>query len=297
MYVAYTAAHWPMLARPRDITKYEGKYDEGYDPIRNSRLEKMKQMGVVAPNAEMSPLVGDWNQVEDKEWESACMEVYAAMVDQMDQGIGRIVNTLKAKGKLENTLIIFLQDNGGCAKAGGRKETGPRIDRADKPTLQPIPDDLLHYQASAPKQTRDGFPIRRGHVMPGPADTYIGYGRNWANVSNTPFRKYKHFVHEGGISTPLVVHWPAGITAKNELRAEPSHLIDLMATCLDAADAEYPLLYQGNAITPLEEKACYPCSPDSHWYVNASSSNTMEIARYAWGTGKSSPKVAPDRTT
>ena len=255
MYVAYTAAHWPMHARPRDIAKYDGKYDLGYEPIRNARLQKMKRLGVVASDAEMSSLIGDWEKVKDKQWESACMEVYAAMVDQMDQGIGRIVKTLESKGELDNTLIMFMQDNGGCAEAGGRKEQGPRVDRADKPSLAPIPDDLQHYQSSAPKQTRDGFPVRRGHVMPGPADTYIGYGRNWANVSNTPFREYKHFVHEGGISTPLVVHWPAGIKTKNELRSEPSHLIDMMATCVDAAGAQYPGQYRGKPITPLEGKS------------------------------------------
>ena len=258
MYVAYTAAHWPMHARPRDIAKYDGKYDQGYDSIRKSRLEKMKKLGVVADDAEMSALVGKWDNVEDQEWESACMEVYAAMVDQMDQGIGRIVQTLESKGELDNTLIMFMQDNGGCAEAGGRKEKGPRVTRANKPTLSPIPDDVLHYQDSAPNQTRDGYPVRRGHAMPGPADTYIGYGRNWANVSNTPFREYKHFVHEGGISTPFVVHWPNGIKANNGIRLEPSHLIDLMATCIDVAGAEYPNQFKNNAITPLEGKSLLP---------------------------------------
>jgi len=256
--VAYTAAHWPMHARPRDISKYEGKYDRGYEAIRRERFERMKKLGVIAPDAELSPLVGDWDKVEDKEWEAACMEVYAAMVDQMDQGIGRIVNALKSKGQFENTLIMFFQDNGGCAEAGGRKDKGPRVVRGDKPTLEPIPPDLQHYQSSTPKQTRDGWPVLRGHVMPGPADTYIGYGRNWANVSNTPFREYKHFVHEGGISTPLVVHWPVGIRARNKLRSEPSHLIDLMATCVDVAGARYPKRYQGKAITLLEGRSLKP---------------------------------------
>lgn len=258
MYVTYTAAHWPMHARPRDIAKYDGKYDDGYDSIRKSRLEKMKRLGVVSADAEMTPLVGDWDKIQDKEWESACMEVYAAMVDQMDQGIGRIVQSLKSKGVLDNTLIMFMQDNGGCAESGGRKETGPRVVRGKEPTLPPIAADLQHYQGSFPKQTRDGYPVLRGHVMPGPADTYIGYGRNWANVSNTPFREYKHFVHEGGISTPLVVHWPAGIPAKNELRSEPSHLIDIMATCLDVADARYPEKVGDQKITPLEGKSLLP---------------------------------------
>ncbi len=258
MYVAYTAAHWPMHARPRDIARYDGMYDDGYAIIRRRRLERMKEMGVIPSDTELSPLVGDWNQVEDKQWESACMEVYAAMVDQMDQGIGRIVDALQSRGDLENTLIMFLQDNGGCAEPCGRKEKGPRTVRAEAPTLPPIDDDVQHYQGSWPKQTRDGYPVRRGHVMPGPADTYIGYGRNWANVSNTPFREYKHYVHEGGIATPLVVHWPKGFTAKNELRNEPSHLIDLMATCMDVADANYPEIHNGQPITPLEGKSLMP---------------------------------------
>jgi len=178
------------------------------------------------------------------------------MIDSMDQGIGRIVSALRSREALDNTLIFFLQDNGGCAESGGR---GPKPSpRADHPTLDPIPADALHYFGSVPAQTRDGWPVRRGRVMPGPADTYIGYGRNWANVSNTPFREYKHWVHEGGISTPLIVHWPAGIDAKNELRHQPGHLIDLMATCVDVSGAEYPAEYRGQAIKPMEGKSLVP---------------------------------------
>ncbi|MCH2180557.1 MAG: arylsulfatase [Mariniblastus sp.] len=250
MYVSYTAAHWPMHARPRDIKKYEGAYDAGYQAVRRKRLKKMKQIGLVANDTELTPAVGQWNGVDDKRWEAACMEVYAAMVDQMDQGIGRIVDALKETGQYDNTLILFLQDNGGCAEPCGRQ--GEKPVRAESPSLDPLPKDLVHYFGSVPKQTRDGWPILRGHVMPGPADTYIGYGRNWANVSNTPFREYKHWVHEGGISTPLIAHWPAGIKQKNELRHQPAHLIDLMATCVDVASADYPQERDGMAITPLE---------------------------------------------
>lgn len=255
MYVAYTAAHWPMHARQRDIVKYSGMYDHGYDPIRKARLQKMKAVGVVQQNAKMSPAAGDWTAVQDKLWESACMEVYAAMVDQMDQGIGRIVASLKATGQLDNTLICFFQDNGGCAEAGGRNPNGPLLMRAPRPTLDPVPDDLQHYTGSAPDQTRDGYPVRRGHVMPGPSDTYIGYGKGWANVSNTPLREYKHWVHEGGISTPFIVHWPAGFKAKNELRHEPAHLIDLMATAVDLSGANYPEKYNGENIQPMEGRS------------------------------------------
>jgi arylsulfatase len=253
MYVAYTAAHWPMHARERDIAKYKGKYDEGYKAIRKKRLAKMKKLGVVKSDAEMSAQAGDWSKVEDKKWEAACMEVYAAMVDNMDQGIGRIVNSLKDKGLFDNTIIFYLQDNGGCAELCGRgSKPNPR---KDKPSFDLIPPNQQFYFGSIPKQTRDGWEVRRGHVMPGPADTYIGYGRDWANVSNTPFREYKHWVHEGGISTPLVVSWPAGIKSKGKLRHHPGHLIDIMATCVDAAGATYPKEYKGQKIKPMEGKS------------------------------------------
>jgi arylsulfatase len=253
MYVAYTTAHWPMHARPRDIEKYKGRYDAGYEPIRKARFEKMKKLGVIKADAELSPQAGSWSKIKDKKWEAACMEVYAAMIDSMDQGIGRIVNALKEKDIFDNTLVLFLQDNGGCAESASRgKKLNPR---GEKPTLPPIPPDAQHYFGVVPTQTRDGWPVRRGQVMPGPADTYIGYGRNWANVSNTPFRGYKQWVHEGGISTPLIAHWPAGINAKNELRNQPGHLIDLMATCVDLSGAEYPVTYKGNKIKPMEGRS------------------------------------------
>jgi arylsulfatase len=258
MYVAYTAAHWPMHARERDIRKYDGKYDEGYEHTRKARFDRMKKLGVIEPHARLCPVAGDWEAVEDKEWETACMEVYAAMVDQMDQGIGRIVRALENKNQLDHTLILFLQDNGGCAESGGRKAEGPRVIRSDEPSLPPIADDSIHYAGSVPKQTRDGWPVLRGHVMPGPADTYIGYGKGWANVSNTPHREYKHWVHEGGISTPLIVHWPGAIEGKDELRHEPGHLIDLMATCVDVAGALYPEEFNGMKIVPMEGYSLVP---------------------------------------
>jgi arylsulfatase len=256
LYVPYTAAHWPMHARPRDMATYKGKYDAGYEAVRKARFEKMKRLGVIEPDAELSPPPASWDDVKDKPWEAACMEVYAAMVDSMDQGIGRIVEALRATGRLANTLILFLQDNGGCAESGGRGDKP--YPRPDAPTLDPLAPDAQHYFGSVPKQTRDGWPVRRGHVMPGPADTYIGYGRNWANVSNTPFREYKHWVHEGGIATPLIAHWPAGISARNELRHQPSHLIDLMATCVDLSGARYPARYKGQAIKPMEGRSLAP---------------------------------------
>jgi arylsulfatase len=250
LYVAYTAAHWPMHAKESDITKYKGRYNGGYEPIRAARWAKAKQLGLVDAKWGLTPASGAWDGVRDKAFEARCMEVYAAMIDCMDQGIGRIVAELKARGQFENTLICFLQDNGGCAEPMGRQ--GEFKPRAEKPSLPPMaPTDLQH--GSTPKQTRDGFPVRMGYgVMPGPADTYIGYGREWANVSNTPFREYKHWIHEGGISTPLVAHWPKGISARGELRSQPGHLIDLMATAVDLAGAKYPAELNGEKITAMQ---------------------------------------------
>jgi arylsulfatase A-like enzyme len=255
LYMAHTAAHWPMHAKESDIAKYKGRYDAGYDAIRAERLAKMKKLGLLDPRWQVSPQAGDWSAVKDKAWEARCMEVYAAMLDCMDQGLGRLVETLKKNGQYENTLILFLQDNGGCAEGMGRN--GPLKPRADAPTLPPLAKDFLQPDM-IPKQTRDGFPMRQGAgVMPGGADTYIGYGKSWANVSNTPFREYKHWEHEGGISTPLIAHWPAGMKT-GRLEPTPAHLIDIMATCVDLAGATYPKERNGIAIQPMEGVSLAP---------------------------------------
>lgn len=253
MYMAHTAAHWPMHAKESDIAKYKGKYDAGFEPIRAARWEKLKQLGLIDKQWALAPQSDEWSDVKDKAFDIRCMEVYAAMVDCMDQGIGRVVAELKQQGIYDNTLIFFLQDNGGCAELMGRGPKAP-APRADKPSLPPMAATDLQPDM-IPKQTRDGYPIRQGYgVMPGGADTYIGYGRGWANVSNTPFREYKHWQHEGGISTPLIAHWPNGITGKqaNQLITSPAHLIDIMATCVELAGAKYPAELNGQRITPME---------------------------------------------
>lgn len=257
MYVAYTAAHWPMHALPDDIAKYEGEYDAGYRPIRQARLKRLKEMGLVDPQTTLPADAEDWSKVKHREWEVACMQVYAAMIDNMDQGIGRIVNKLEDLKKLDNTLIFFLQDNGGCAESLGRQAKKGLETRPDKPLAAMEPEAL--QTSMIPEKSRDGYPVVMGpQVMPGPADTYIAYGRGWANVSNTPFREYKHWVHEGGISTPLIAHWPAGIERDGELDHQPGHLIDIMATCLDVAKADYPDVVGEHEITPLPGKSLVP---------------------------------------
>ena len=257
MYVAYTAAHWPMHALEKDIAKYHGKYDGGFEPIRRARFERMKQLGLISPKAELSTAAEDWNQTENQAWNARCMEVYAAMIDCMDQGIGRIVAQLKAEGQFDNTLIFFLQDNGGCAEPMGREANAAE---SPKP-LAPFGPDDLQPKIWPPMQTRDGRWVRTGpETMPGPPDTYVAYGRGWANVSNTPFREYKHWVHEGGISTPLIVHWPAGVAANRQgkLEDQPGHLIDIMATCVDVAGAKYPAEFAGQKIKSLQGVSLQP---------------------------------------
>lgn len=267
MYVAFTAAHWPMHALPEDVAKHKGKYDVGYEPIRKARLEKAAKLGLIDAKQGMTPGAREWDAVKDKKWEATGMEVYAAMVDRMDRGVGKIVAELARTGRLENTLVLFLQDNGGCAEEMGRtpqpKKGHPNILRPAKPTLPPLAPDALLPGGSVPPQTRDGYPVRMGSkVYPGGPDTYVAYGQGWANVSNTPFREYKHWVHEGGISTPLIAHWPAGISAKGELRRQPGHLIDIMATCVDLSGAKYPVALNDQPITPLEGKSLVPTFAD-----------------------------------
>ncbi|MEZ6040617.1 MAG: arylsulfatase [Planctomycetaceae bacterium] len=259
MYVAYTAAHWPMHALPEDIAKYRGRFDAGYQKLREERLRRMKELGVVNADTELSDTAEDWETVEHRDWELRCMEVYAAMIDRMDQGIGRIVHQLKESGQWDNTLILFMQDNGGCAETLGRQSrNGSPSERAKGPTLDSMAAEALQRDM-IPKQSRDGYPVIQGPgVMPGPADTYIAYGRGWANVSNTPFREYKHWVHEGGISTPLIAHWPAGIKRDGELEPQPGHLIDVMATCVDVSGASYPDELDGRRMKSLEGKSLVP---------------------------------------
>jgi len=261
MYVAYTAPHWPMHALPEDIAKYKGMYDNGWDHMRSERLKRMKELGIVPDHTELTPRdsrVLSWDEdIEHRNWEIANMEVYAAMTDRMDAGIGEIVAELKRKGELNNTLIFFLQDNGACAEELDWIESP---DHSENPLNIPEgytlgKEDRQTYMI--PKYTRDGIPVtvQNKEVMPGPAHTYTAYGKNWANASNTPFRMYKHWVNEGGISTPLIVHWPKEIKGSNALRRQPSHLIDIMATCVDVANAKYPKNYNGNDIAPLEGKS------------------------------------------
>jgi arylsulfatase A-like enzyme len=242
LYLSYNAPHWPLHAFPEDIAIYKKTYTVGWDSLRKARHQRMIDMGIVQPEWTITPRDPDvkpWNESQNKEWEARRMAVYAAQIEQMDRGIGKVIARLRTLNILDNTLILFLADNGGCAERIGARTSSP----------------------TRPQFTRDGRPVRQGNtpdILPGADDTYQSYGKAWANASNTPFRLYKHWVHEGGIATPLIAHWPAGISAKAELTNEPGHLIDIMATCVDVAKAEYPEQYKGVSITPLEGQSLRP---------------------------------------
>lgn len=259
-YIAYTAAHWPLHAPESQVQKYTGRYDQGWDATRQQRFEKLKKLGIISKKAVLTARgvnIPEWNDAPMKDWQVRKMEVYAAMVDVMDQGIGRIITALEQKGELENTVIFYMHDNGGCAEPLDSDQPEKPLTEEQKKIKPYSPDSV--FSDKKPVYTRDGHFIRSGKgVMPGNADSWVTYGVEWANVSNTPFSMYKHWTHEGGIATPLIVQWPKGIKAKGQLRTQPGHLIDIMATCIEIAGISYPKQFNGNEIQPYEGKSLLP---------------------------------------
>ena len=259
-YVAYTAAHWPLHAPEKEVQKYKGLYDKGWDVIREQRFKKLKTLGIINDKCvltERGVNIPEWKDEPLKEWQVRRMEVYAAMIDVMDQGVGKIISALEKRGELENTIIFYMHDNGGCAEPqGSDKPTIPLT--AEQLILKPLSYDSI-FRGKRPVYSRDGRFVRSGKgVMAGDADTWMAYNEEWANVSNTPFRLYKHWTHEGGIASPLIIHWPSGIASKGELRTPNSHLIDIMATCVDITGITYPKQFNGNSIQPYEGKSLLP---------------------------------------
>jgi arylsulfatase len=241
LYVAHTAPHWPLHGLAEDIARYEQTYKEGWDVVREARHRRMIEKGILPAGAKLGPrsdAAGKWEENATKEWDARAMAVHAAMVDRMDQGIGRMVAKLAEMKLLENTLILFLSDNG----ASPEVYPNPGFDR--------------------PSQTRDGRKIAyppQKRVMPGGDDTWSYIGPAWASVANTPLRYWKAEMHDGGICTPLVVHWPAGLKAPaGSVTHQPGHTMDVMATCVELAEAKYPAEFAGRAITPMEGKSLAP---------------------------------------
>ncbi|MCP3963263.1 MAG: arylsulfatase [bacterium] len=222
LYLAYTAPHWPMHAPPETVEKYAGRYDAGWDALRVERRRRTVQLGLARAQWALpprDPKAAAWEEEPLKEWQARRMQVYAAMVERMDAGIGRVLSTLRSAGALDNTLLLFLSDNGGCREV----LSGPY--RLGAYLLQPL--DI--------KWRRFGDQPKR---MPGSVRTFQTYGAGWSNVSNAPFRSHKRATHEGGIATPLIVHWPAGLDVEQgSLIRQPGHVVDLMPTLLEAAGA------------------------------------------------------------
>lgn len=231
LYVAYNAPHFPLQAFQEDIAKYEGQYGTRWAQVRRNRYERLKKMGLIDdawPLSDPTLLdpetddVRNWLEVADdrRDWWDLKMAAYAAQVDRMDQNIGRVLRRLDRLGVADNTLVLFLSDNGGCA------------------------EDWIN------EQNPEG-------VAPGDRTCKLAYGPPWANASNAPFRYYKRWVHEGGIATPLVVRWP-GVVEPGSISRQMGHVIDVLPTCLEAAGASYPSRYDGEPVPPLQGKSLVP---------------------------------------
>lgn len=234
LYTAFNAPHYPLQAPKKDIEKYDGRYDDGWDALRKSRHQKQLDSGLLPEKWKLSPRpahIPAWKSLSDEErrWEADRMEVFAAMVDVLDQNVGRLVKYLKEKGVYENTLILFCSDNGACP-----------------------------------------FERTRGkELKPWDTESYWTYDASWAHAGNTPFRLYKQNQHEGGISSPMIAHWPNGLKIKaGSVTDQPGHLVDFMATFIDLAGADYPSKIGNRKIDPLQGKSLLPIfrgeTRDSH---------------------------------
>jgi arylsulfatase len=247
LYAAYTAPHWPLHARADDIAKYRGAYDEGWDVLRERRCRRLREEGVLDDAAGLSARDANepaWHEVGDRAWQARRMETYAAQVDRMDQGVGRILAALEASGRMDDTIIVFLSDNGASAEPLPLFGSVEALKRREPPFTR--------------LRTRDGREVAIGNtpdVVPGGEDSFASYGRAWANLSNTPFRYYKRWVHEGGIAAPFIVHWPNGGLRDGSVVTSPAQLVDVMPTILEATGSTYPETHEGHRILPPEGRS------------------------------------------
>ena len=225
LYLSYTAPHYPLHAWPKDIAKYKGKYDQGYEAIREARYKRMVEMGLIDPDK--SPLAKwperNWSSLKgiELEKEKLRMEIYAAMIEHVDRSVGEIISKLKSQGKYENTLIMFASDNGACAEGSRAKTKSTKI------------EDF-------------------GNVA-----SFETVGKSWATVQNTPLRNWKNYSHEGGIRTPFIVHWPGKINTPGSFNHTPIHFIDIMSTLVDITKAKYP-----SDVTPMQGTSIAPTFSD-----------------------------------
>lgn len=219
LYAAYITPHFPLQAFEEDIAKYDGVYAEGHGAVRRARFERQQQLGVLPDGYALSwEDFPAWSEIVDPDHEIRKMAVYAGMIDRLDQNIGRLVDALERQGVLDDSLLLFLSDNG-----------------ASSESLNRTPE-----------------------VEIGSRDSFAAYGKAWANVSNTPYRKYKRFTHEGGTLTPLIAHWPAGLNHAGRVTHAPAHIMDVFATCLDVAGVSYSKHFGGSARPALPSRSFLP---------------------------------------
>ena len=245
LYYAHCAPHWPLHAKEKDIAKYRGKYNGGWEKLRRDRYKRQLEMGLFDEETAPLPALQDggqkWDTLDETEKAYQCrkMEVHAAMIDCIDQNMGRVIKTLKETGQFENTLILFLSDNGASPESYPK----PGYDR--------------------PSQTRDGRKVLYNRDAPldtiGSETSCCGIGQAWANAVNTPFRYWKKESYEGGCNTPLIIHWPAGLRTKpGSITRQSGHVMDIAVTCLELSGAGYPQQYKGHMINPPRGKSLVP---------------------------------------
>lgn len=267
LYLAYNAPHWPLHAKDEDIRKFVGKYMSGWDKLRQERFERQLKMGLFDKDLRLSPRderVRAWDAVseEQKVLSDYRMAVYAAQIYAIDYNVGKLVEYLKKTNQFENTLIMFLSDNGACAEP--------------------------YHEFGGGKQSEINDPEKSGSVS---------YGICWANLSNTPFRLYKNNATEGGIATPFIAHWPAKIKSqKGKLTDVTGHILNVMPTILEATGSKYPEKYKGNVIQPLEGVSLLPAFTGRKQQVKAyqfwEHSNNCAATKGNW---KAISKVGSDK--
>jgi len=275
LYLAFHAPHFPLHARAEDIAQYRSRYTSGWDVLREQRLERMKRLRIVSRGTRLSPRSkytnhGETVTAQNPAWDSLPedrradlamrMAIYAAMIDRMDRNIGRVTADLRARGEFDDTLILFLSDNGACA------EWDPfGFD------VSSSPNNVLHQGDDLARMGSRG--------------TYHSVGSGWANASNTPWRMYKHYSHEGGISTPCLAHWPAGFRRRNALEHAPAHLIDLMPTLVEVSGAKYPERLGSRQIPPMAGTSLMPAFrgeklPERTLYFEHEGTRAVREGRY-----------------
>ena len=264
LYFAHIAPHWPLHALEEEVAPHRTRYQQhGWDHWREVRTQRQREMGLVPEDWPLSPMpagVHHWEVEQHKEWQAELMAVYAAQVASIDKSAGRLIEVLKRKGAFENTLFLFVSDNGA----------------AHDGSLQPV-DRMLGFAPDAKMNTAwrvDGGEVAPGtgpDHMPGPRDTFAAYGLAWALTSNAPLRDTKLTGYEGGVRTPMIAHWPRGIEAKGEIIDVVGHLFDLMPTFLDLAEGDYPSRLNGRRPLPLDGRSLAPAfrgeSVDDHEYL------------------------------